>query len=265
MAPADRYSQASEISDLSDHHHAVRLAELAGERLLEVRSRLQREGVEGLAVKDAGDAAAQEVLAAALSESFADDAVLSEEAADDPRRHQAQRVWIIDPLDGTREFSEFDRDDWAVHVALWSAGALVAGAVVLPARGITYSTADPKKDLPPLTDRPLRLAVSRSRPPGFVTQMAATMGAELVAMGSAGVKAMSVVSGQCDAYVHGGGQYEWDSAAPIAVASAAGLFTSRLDGSPLEYNGTTPWLPDLVVARPDIASGLLDQIAAVTE
>lgn len=246
-----------------DHTSAVALAELAGTRLLEVRKDLKRSGISGREAKDLGDAASQEVLARALREQFPHDAVLSEEAADDSARLEAERVWIIDPLDGTREFSEFERDDWAVHVALWERGQLVAGAVALPARGITYSSADAAPELPVLQGRPLRLAVSRSRPPEFVTALAHTLGADLVPMGSAGVKAMSVVAGTTDAYVHGGGQYEWDSAAPVVVARAAGLFTSRLDGSDLHYNNENPWLPDLIVCREQSATQLLSEIAAL--
>lgn len=247
----------------NDHEHSVRLAELAGQRLLAVRAELRGQGNEGSAVKDAGDAAAQAVLSQALTHDFPNDAVLSEEAAEDARRHSAERVWIIDPLDGTREFGEFDRDDWAVHVALWQSGELVAGAVALPARGVTYSTAQQSRHWDALGDRPIRLAVSRSRPPAFVTELAERLGAELIAMGSAGVKAMSVVAGDCDAYVHAGGQYEWDSAAPVAVARAAGLFTSRVDGTELIYNQDSPWLPDLLVARPDVATVLLAELAHI--
>jgi 3'(2'), 5'-bisphosphate nucleotidase len=185
-----------------------------------------------------------------------DDAVLSEEGADDPVRLAADRVWIIDPLDGTREFSELDRADWAVHVALWERGELVAGAVALPAEQTTLSTVD-VAEAPSRPDGPLRLAVSRSRPPALVIGLAELLDAELVPMGSAGVKAMSVVRGTTDAYVHGGGQYEWDSAAPVAVARAAGLHTSRLDGSPLRYNQRDPYLPDLLVCRPELADRLL--------
>ncbi len=243
------------------HHAAAQLADLAGTRLLQVRAQLEQDGIQGSEAKDLGDAASQEVLAAAIAERFANDAVLSEEAADDATRLEAERVWIIDPLDGTREFSEFDRDDWAVHVALWERGELVAGAVALPARGVTYSTADPVRDLGARAE-PLRLAVSRSRPPAFVATLAERLGAELVPMGSAGVKAMSVVTGQCDAYVHAGGQYEWDSAAPVAVARAAGLHTSRLDGSALVYNNGNPWLPDLIICRHDVAASLF---SALTE
>lgn len=252
------------MTESEDHQAAVELAELAGAELLRVRAALAEEGVSGSQAKDAGDAAAQRVLAQTLAQRFPDDAVLSEEAAEDPRRRTARRVWIIDPLDGTREFSEPGRDDWAVHVALWADGELTAGAVALPARDVTYSTSDAPTAYDPVGGRPLRLAVSRSRPPAFVTRLAGLLGAEVVAMGSAGVKAMSVVTGQCDAYVHGGGQYEWDSAAPVAVARAAGLATTRLDGSPLVYNNDNPWLPDLVVCRPEVEPVLREALERVT-
>jgi len=249
------------MSHTTDHEAAVRFAELAGQRLLEVRARAHHEGLRGSEVKDLGDHAAQTVLARALAEGFPSDAVLSEEAADDHTRLRAERVWIIDPLDGTREFSEHGRDDWAVHVALWANGDLVAGAVALPARSMTYST-NQTHPLPSRSvDAPLRLAVSRSRPPEFVTGLAERLGAHLVPMGSAGVKAMSVVDGECDAYVHAGGQYEWDSAAPVAVARACGLYTSRIDGAALRYNNAIPYLPDLVIARPGVAPRLLKTVA----
>jgi 3'(2'), 5'-bisphosphate nucleotidase len=225
-------------------------------------------GLEGVALKDAGDAASQRFLAERLAAARPDDAVLSEEAVDGAARLVADRVWIIDPLDGTREFSEH-RDDWAVHVALWERGAgLAAGAVASP--GAVHSTAAPspaRRDVSAVLDgsRPLRLAISRSRPPALVADLVARIGAETTPMGSAGVKAMAVVDGVVDAYVHGGGQYEWDSAAPVAVATAAGLHTSRLDGRPLEYNRRDPWLPDLVVCPVPLAQLLLDAIAAAQE
>ncbi|ANS79795.1 3'-phosphoadenoside 5'-phosphosulfate metabolism (CysQ) [Serinicoccus hydrothermalis] len=249
-----------------DHQLARELADLAGERLLAVRAELHEAGIEGRELKDAGDIASQEVLADALRERVPDDAVLSEEATDDHERLSSQRVWIIDPLDGTREFSEVPRDDWAVHVALWQDGELVAGAVALPARGVTYGTdASGRAGIParPDGDPPLRLAVSRSRPPAFAEELGRTMGATTVPMGSAGVKAMSVVDGSSDAYVHAGGQYEWDSAAPVAVAAAYGLHTSRVDGSPLVYNKENPWSPDLVVCRPEVAESLLAALATM--
>ncbi len=244
---------------MSDHDLASALAQAAGERLLAVRAEHAARGSEPRVIKDAGDAASQELLAELLAQTRPHDAVLSEEAVDDPARLRADRVWIIDPLDGTREFSELDRSDWAVHVALWQHGDLVAGAVTMPAAGIAYGTADP---VAAPTGHParIRLAVSRSRPPAFVTALAGELDAELVAMGSAGVKATSVIRDEADAYVHAGGQYEWDSAAPVAVARAAGLFTSRIDGSDLVYNRPEPTLPDLIVCRPEIATRILEAV-----
>ncbi|WP_224766384.1 3'(2'),5'-bisphosphate nucleotidase CysQ [Nocardioides campestrisoli] len=239
------------ISD--DHAFAAWAADQAGARLLEVRT----QGLEGKALKDAGDAAAQALLAELLATHRPDDAVLSEEAADDKSRLEARRVWIIDPLDGTREFSEPPRDDWAVHVALWQDGDLVAGAVAQPALGETFHTGMPPVVPARTSERP-RIAVSRSRPPAFVEALAAEIGADLVPMGSAGVKVMSVVRDVADAYVHAGGQYEWDNAAPVAVARAAGLFCSRVDGSELAYNQDDVSLPDLIVCRPELADSIVD-------
>ncbi len=236
-----------------DHVLAVWLAEQAGARLLEIRT----QGLEGKELKDAGDRAAQEVLARLLAEHRPDDAVLSEEATDDAARLKASRVWIIDPLDGTREFSEPPRDDWAVHVALWQDGELTVGAVAQPALGETFNTGTPSV-VPPRTSQRPRIAVSRSRPPAFVQALAEALDAELVPMGSAGVKVMSVVRDIADAYVHAGGQYQWDNAAPVAVARAAGLFCSRVDGSPLVYNGADTSLPDLIVCRPELAEQIVD-------
>jgi 3'(2'), 5'-bisphosphate nucleotidase len=197
------------------------------------------------------------VLVALLAQHRPADAVLSEEGLDDKRRLDSHRVWIVDPLDGTREFSEPPRDDWAVHVALWEDGELTAGAVALPALGETYSTGQPPV-VPPRTSTRPRIAVSRTRPPAFVAALAAEMDAELVPMGSAGVKVISVVRDLTDAYVHAGGQYEWDNAAPVAVARSAGLFCSRVDGSELRYNQDDVSLPDLVVCRPELSDQILE-------
>jgi len=242
---------------LDDHAFAAWAADAAGTVLLRVREEAGTEGLEGRALKDAGDAAAQAELDRILTEFRPEDSVLSEEAADDKARLQASRVWIIDPLDGTREFSEPPRDDWAVHVALWQDGDLVAGAVAQPALGETFSTGRPLAVPPRSTGRP-RIAVSRSRPPAFVEALAQELDAELVPMGSAGVKVMSVVRDVADAYVHAGGQYQWDNAAPVAVARASGLHCSRIDGSPLVYNADDTSLPDLVVCRPELADAILD-------
>jgi 3'(2'), 5'-bisphosphate nucleotidase len=236
-----------------DHALAAWLASTAGQRLLEVREG----GLVGRELKDAGDRAAHELLVALLAQHRPADAVLSEEGADDKRRLGSHRVWIVDPLDGTREFSEPPRDDWAVHVALWEDGELTAGAVAQPALGETFSTGQPPV-VPPRTSTRPRIAVSRTRPPAFVAALAVEMDAELVPMGSAGVKVISVVRDVTDAYVHAGGQYEWDNAAPVAVARSAGLFCSRVDGSELRYNQDDVSLPDLVVCRPELSDQILD-------
>ena len=235
-----------------DHVLAAWLATVAGERLLEVR----QEGLEGRELKDAGDRAAHDLLMELLARHRPGDAVLSEEGKDDKARLDSDRVWIVDPLDGTREFSEVPREDWAVHVALWADGDLVAGAVAQPALGETFSTGAPPVVPPSTAPRP-RIAVSRSRPPAFVHALAEELGADLVAMGSAGVKVISVARDITDAYVHAGGQYEWDSAAPVAVARAAGLFTSRIDGTELAYNQEDVYLPDLIVCRPELAERIV--------
>lgn len=246
------------MSAEGDHALAAQLATEAGDLLLRIRD----EGLEGAALKDEGDRRANELLLARLAELRPGDAVLSEESADSPARLAADRVWIIDPLDGTREFSEPGRPDWAVHVALVVRGALVAGAVALPAQGTTLSTAAAPPPPAP-GDGPIRLLVSRTRPSEHASALAADLGAELVPMGSAGAKAMAVVSGAADVYAHSGGQHEWDSAAPVAVAAAAGLHTSRLDGSPLRYNQPDPWLPDLLVCRPDLAAAVLAALGRI--
>jgi 3'(2'), 5'-bisphosphate nucleotidase len=227
-------------------------ASVAGRLLLRVRD----SGLTGRDLKDAGDRAAHELLMDLLGEHRPDDAVLSEEGRDDKVRLTSRRVWIVDPLDGTREFSEPPREDWAVHVALWEDGDLVAGAVAQPGLGTTFSTAEPPVLPARTTSRP-RIAVSRTRPPVFVEALAAEIGADLVPMGSAGAKVISVVRDVTDAYVHAGGQYEWDSAAPVAVARAAGLHTSRADGAALRYNQDDVLLPDLLVCRPELAERIV--------
>lgn len=242
----------------SDDTLAARVAADAGQVLLRIRSELGY--ADPAALKRAGDAGAQEMIAAALGAARPDDAVLSEEAKDDPSRLDAERVWIVDPLDGTREFSEEGRTDWAVHVALWESGALIAGAVALPGLGVTLSAGAPPELMSPYGG-PMRLIVSRTRPPALVEGLAARFGGVLVPMGSAGAKSMAVLRGEADAYVHAGGQFEWDNAAPVAVCRAAGLHCSRLDGSELRYNNADPYLPDLLICRPELADDLLAAIA----
>jgi 3'(2'), 5'-bisphosphate nucleotidase len=238
-----------------DHALARDLAAEAGRRLLALRARPAHADD----LRKAGDRLSHEFLAAELARQRPDDAVLSEEGRDDPARLSSDRVWIVDPLDGTREFGDPGRTDWAVHVALWERGVLTAGAVALPAQGDMLSTAEPPP--PPLvTHRPLRVVVSRTRPPAFLQRLGAAAGAMLVPLGSAGAKAAAVIRGEADAYVHDGGQYEWDSAAPVAVALAAGLHASRIDGSELVYNQADPLLPDILICQAALADPLLEAI-----
>jgi 3'(2'), 5'-bisphosphate nucleotidase len=237
---------------------ARRLAEQTGDML----TRLRRELPAGDDLRAAGDGAAQAFLSEELSQLRPHDAVLSEEAADDAPRLRADRVWIVDPLDGTREYAE-GRQDWAVHVALWERGELVAGAVALPGRSITLATDSPPV-VPPRRPGPWRVTVSRSRADAGVLAALASFRADVVPWGSAGFKVATVLLGDMDAYVHAGGQYEWDSAAPVAVALAAGLHCSRLNGSPLTYNAANPYLPDLVVCRPELAAELLAALDSAT-
>jgi 3'(2'), 5'-bisphosphate nucleotidase len=241
-----------------DHALAARLATEAGRLLLAVREEFA--DAEAGERKAAGDKRSHDFLMEALAGERPGDAVLSEEGADDPVRLRSERVWIVDPLDGTREFSELGRDDWAVHVALWQAGELVAGAVALPAQGVTLAT--PYVDAPPVPPDQPRIVVSRTRPPAIALAVRDALGGVLVEMGSAGAKVASIVQGLSDVYVHAGGQFEWDSAAPVAVARAAGLHTSRIDGSALAYNQPDPKLPDVVVCRPELAAAVLAATSA---
>ncbi|WP_280839784.1 inositol monophosphatase family protein [Micromonospora sp. A200] len=255
------------------------LAARAGQALLGLRAEMGF--ADPGALKSAGDKVSHDLIRTELARWRPGDAVLSEEdegsrlawaAEVNPAavsRLTADRVWIVDPLDGTREFAEEGRSDWAVHVALWARNAptshgLVAGAVGLPAQhrvlGTDYPPAYPPLTLEAATaggGRTLRLAASRSRPPVFLSDLAEDVGAHLVPMGSAGAKIAAVVTGEVDAYIHAGGQYEWDSAAPVAVATATGLHASRIDGSALKYNEADPRLPDLLVCRKDLATRLL--------
>jgi len=239
-----------------DHLVASELARAAGQRLLALRA----DGGQADALRDAGDRLSHEYLLTELARVRPDDVVLSEEGADDPARLAARRVWIIDPLDGTREFGEPGREDWAVHVALWQDGELAAGAVALPAQDLLLSSFRPPR-VPRLARRErLRLLVSRSRPPEFAGRLAAELDAVQVPMGSAGAKAAAVITGEADAYVHAGGQFEWDSAAPVAVARTAGLHASRIDGSPLRYNQAYPSVPDILICPIELSQRLLSAI-----
>jgi 3'(2'), 5'-bisphosphate nucleotidase len=250
---------------MSDDDRLARdLATEAGRRLLVLRS----DGGDPDSLRKAGDRLSHEFLAAELARLRPGDAVLSEEGRDDPARLSASRVWIVDPLDGTREFGDAGRTDWAVHVALWELGELTAGAVALPAQGKVLSTAEPAEPAEaaaPQAPGQLRFVVSRTRPPAFIQSVADQVGAVLLPLGSAGAKAAAVIRGEADAYIHSGGQYEWDSAAPVAVARAAGLHTSRIDGSKLAYNQEHPWLPDILICLATLAGPLLSAIGAAAD
>jgi 3'(2'), 5'-bisphosphate nucleotidase len=245
----------------ADHRLAHDLATQAGELLLELRAAAGASAYERWSLRDDGDMGSHHFLVDALREARPDDRVLSEEGAEDRRRIGHGRVWIVDPLDGTREFGELDRTDWAVHVALVIDDRLAVGAVALPAQGVTYSTADPPV-LPARNGDVPRMVVSRSRPHPATVLAAETLGAVLVPMGSAGAKAMAVVRGEVDAYAHAGGQYEWDSAAPAAVAISAGLHVSGVDGSELEWNKPDPWQPHLLICREELAAPVVEAVQA---
>jgi 3'(2'), 5'-bisphosphate nucleotidase len=255
------------MSSTDDQTLARDLAAEAGGRLLDLRAG----GGDPDLLRKAGDRQSHEFLTAALAARRPGDVVLSEEGADNPARLTASRVWIVDPLDGTREFGEPGRTDWAVHVALWQrtgsagTGELTAGAVALPAQDRVLSTAAPAALPPAPAGAPVRIVVSRTRAPRFVRDISDLTGAELLPMGSAGAKVAAVVLGQADAYLHGGGFYEWDTAAPVAVARAAGLHASRIDGSPLRYNQPQLLMPDILVCRPALANTLLQAIREVTD
>ena len=242
-----------------DDRLAAELAEQAGKLLLDLRA----EGGEPGDLRKAGDRLSHEFLAAELAARRPGDAVLSEEGKDDKARLAADRVWIVDPLDGTREFGEPGRTDWAVHIALWERGALTAGAVALPAQGQVLATTAPPVT-PPAREagQPLRVVVSRTRPPAFLDRLGEEMSVTLVPLGSAGAKAAAVMLGEADAYIHAGGQHEWDSAAPAAVALAAGFHASRLDGAALRYNQPDPVLPDILICPVVLAESLLEAIGA---
>jgi 3'(2'), 5'-bisphosphate nucleotidase len=257
--PEDIRALLPSAAVLSDHDVAREVAVAAGEMLVELRERMRGESVD--VVRARGDLDSHRLIVELLAELRPADAVLSEEGVDDRARLQARRVWIVDPLDGTREFGEAERSDWAVHVALWCDGELAAGAVAMPACGDVFATAEPPP-APPARDGALRIAVSRTRPPQVARDVATGLGAELAPMGSAGAKTMAVVSGDVDVYLHAGGQYEWDSAAPVAVARSAGLHVSRIDGSAPRYNTADAWMPDLLVCRPELAAPVLSLIAA---
>lgn len=245
------------MSGFTDGYLAARLAEEAGRILLQVRS----SGLfSGKSLGKAGDQTANQFLCHALREQRPLDGLLSEEEKDSPARLGKERVWIVDPVDGTREYGE-ERADWAVHVGLAVEGMPVLGAVALPGLGQVLRSDQPRA-IPPAPDT-LRMVVSRTRPAREATSVAEIIGAHLVPMGSAGAKAMAILRGEADIYLHSGGQYEWDSCAPAAVALGWGLHVSRIDGTPLEYNQADVYMPDLLICRKEHAEMVIREVAAL--
>jgi len=244
-------------ADGDDHQVAAALAEQAGQLLLALREKLTEQGSNQLVIKNAGDQQAHRWLMEALRQLRPEDAVLSEEGVDNRERLKFSRVWIVDPLDGTREFGE-GRSDWAVHVALTIDGVPVAGAVSQPSIGAVYSTGVPPVVPPRDESKPLNMVVSRSRAAAITIAVARELGCTYTEMGSAGAKAMEVVRGGADFYLHAGGQYEWDNCAPAVVALSAGLHASSAFGSQLRYNNKDPWSPDLLICRSELAKPILE-------
>jgi 3'(2'), 5'-bisphosphate nucleotidase len=243
---------------ISDDELALALATEAGQLLLDLREAMGFD--DPVALRAAGDAHSHELLMRRFGSERPDDAVLSEEGADDPARLTADRVWIVDPLDGTREYGEPGRADWAVHVALWVRGpGLTAGAVALPADGDPLATLlhDGRQPTPVSYEGQLRIVVSRTRAPEWVAALAERFSAVTVPMGSAGAKIAAVIRGEAEVYLHSGGQYEWDNAAPMAVAMAAGLRATRIDGTEVPYGRDDPYSPDLLIARPSVHAAVL--------
>ncbi len=244
---------------MTDADLAAHLAKVAGDLLITVRGSGM---LSAKALGKAGDATANQFLVHALREQRPEDGLLSEEEKDNAERLSMSRVWIVDPVDGTREYGE-ERTDWAVHVALAIDGVATVGAVGLPGADVVLRSDQPQA-VPPAPET-LRMVVSRTRPAREATEVAARLGAELVPMGSAGAKAMAIVRGEADIYLHSGGQYEWDSCAPVAVAQAHGLHCSRIDGSPLIYNQADVYMPDLLICRKEHAERVLAEVRAISE
>ena len=235
----------------SDEALAARLATAAGDILIDLQA---RGDLDGKALGAAGDSAANALLCRELKAARPADGLLSEEEKDNPSRCAKSRVWIVDPLDGTREYGE-RRTDWAVHVALAIDGVATVGAVALPGLGITLTSGAPVPLR--LANSPLKMLVSRTRPAAEAVHVAERLGADLLPLGSARPKAEAGVVGKADICLHSGGQYEWDNCAPAAVAQAAGLHVSRANGSPLHYNNRDPYLPDLLICRKELAGQVL--------
>ncbi|MEZ5236330.1 MAG: 3'(2'),5'-bisphosphate nucleotidase CysQ [Acidimicrobiia bacterium] len=245
---------------LDDHALSRQIADEAGRALLALRQQLLRDGTSRWDLEAQGDSIAHHLIARRLAESRPGDHVLSEEGADDKARLHAERVWIVDPLDGTNEYGTPPRPDWAVHVALVQDNRAVAGAVALPAMGVTLATDEPT-GVPEREEGPIRVIASRWHPSAAAQVVARELNGQLLGLGSAGAKAMAVVMGHADVYAHSGGQYEWDNCAPVVVAEAAGFHVSRIDGSELRYNNPSVYLPDFLICRPELAEQCLEALS----
>jgi 3'(2'), 5'-bisphosphate nucleotidase len=242
----------------ADHRLAASIAAEASELLLSLRA--SPDADDAASARARGDRLSHELIVRRLSTERPGDQVLSEEGS--RAANDGGRTWVVDPLDGTREFGEPGREDWAVHVALVVDEAVVAGAVALPARGVVLSTGAPPTLPAPERRRP-RIVVSRTRPPAFAEAFAETIGGDIVPLGSAGAKTAAVVTGEADVFVHAGGQYAWDTAAPVAIALAAGAHVSRLDGSPMRFDCADPWTPEILVCRPELRDAALAALAVL--
>lgn len=243
-----------------DHLLAAAVAHEAGELLRQLRAELGERGASGEELKAEGDRQSHELIMSRLTQARPDDAILSEEGKDDLARLEAARCWIVDPLDGTREFGEPPRHDWAVHIALVEDAVPTAAAVAVPGLDRVF-TSSPPTPAPPANDGPLRVVASRTRPGPAAQLLVDRLAGEMVYLGSAGYKAMSVLLGEADIYAHTGGQYEWDSCAPVGVILGAGFHASRLDGTPLRYNNADTYMPDLLICRPELAERCLHELS----
>ena len=248
-----------------DHLLAANLAESAGRMLVDCRSGAAGQLLGGSSLAHEGDQRAHLHLLTRLQEARPDDAVLSEEGADDAQRLDSSRLWVIDPLDGSRDYG-FGNDEWAVHVGLVEDGKIVAGAVALSALDLLFHTGEGEGPACAVDEnnpnrRPV-IVTARSRVNAEGMLLAHELGADVFACGSAGVKAMLVVNGTADAYVHASPLYEWDVCAPAAVAQSAGLHVSDAAGDPLVFNQARPVVNSFLVCRPELVDDILSALSS---
>lgn len=251
-------SDDSDFDPANDHQLAAALAAKAGQALSELRERPHSGGFDPWGLRDEGDRLAHNLLVELLGSHRPDDIVLSEEGREDRRRLDADRTWIIDPLDGTHDYPFLDSIEWAVHVALVEEQRPTAAAVAVPGMDQVFAT-DLGSAAEPM-DRDQPLVISGRSNAYLASEVAETIGGKLTACGSSGVKAMLVVSGAVDVYVHGSGLYEWDVCAPAAVAEALGMVVTDLEGDEIVYNKSQPIVRGLVISRPEFAEATRDTL-----